>query len=603
MKAEPHEKKGAAGLKALVAALKEGPAEDVGDRRRTAAALCLCVAVAFLARAWSLGHSGVIGFDEAYYYILGRNLLTGRGYRLNGLAHTAFPPLYPFCVGAASLVVGEIRYAIWTVSAAAGALLPLPVYYLVRDVHGKRTGLFAACAAAVWPALFFYAVKSVPYSRRLYAGSEPLYVTVFFTGAVLLWLASRRPGWGYAAGSGFFFGLAWLTRSEGPAVFALLFAWYLADGLVRGRLFKLREIARALLVSVIALTVFSPFLIYLHEVTGRWTLGSKLEDKARIRESFWDWMIEDDNVGFMRLHYALNEEGTWMEEPYWGVSEWHRERMKKGAADARTMEVILDLDRRWLAYCSGLFFGGKYPLVPWYGWALIVGGLLAGPWGRVRLRWWIFAAANFVPYAVMAVTVSCIARYMMPLMPLFAAGVGKGLSGLEALCRGALSRMCPGRDVLVRTAALAAALALPGYMLYHGVQMNLEGSRRSPKKTALVNQTPERRLAEYLRDRLPRGSELMCNRPWIAADAGLDWRVAPWADMADVLAYARHRDIRFILLEGWQMRGERARQTAAPYVVEELHYGQPFYLLDMEKPDRAGPDRDVNARGVDESPA
>lgn len=570
------------------AAWRAGPLEAVPGRRRTAVILLFCMAVAFFARAWSLGHSGVVGFDETYYYILGRNLVTGGGYSLNGLPHTAFPPLYPLLVGTASLLIAEMNYCIWIVTAVAGALLPLPVYLVASDIHGRRTGLFAAGAAAVWPALFFYAVKSVPYSQRLYAGSEPLYVTVFVTGAVFLWLTSRRPGWRYAAASGFFFGLAWLSRSEGPAVFAFLFIWFVADGVLTRRLFKVREMLRAALVPVIALAVFSPFLIHLHSATGTWTLGSKLQDKARIRESFWRWIQEDDNIGFMQIHYALNDDGTWMEEPYWGISDWHGREMREGEADARTMAVIRDLDRRWLPYFAGMFFGGEYPLVPAYAWALLAAGLLIPSWSVVRLRWWGFAAANAAPFAVMAVTVSCIPRYVMPLMPLFAVGAARGLCGLEAVARGALGALAPGRDKLVRALPLAVALAVLGYMLYHGVEMNLAGSRVSPKKTALVNQTPERRLAEYLRGTLPEGAGFMCMRPWLAARAGLDWRVVPLADVRDIIAYGQSRGIRFALLEPWQIRDDE-REVLAPHVVEELDYGVIFTLLDLEKGPRIAP--------------
>jgi len=121
-----------------------------GISPKTTAALLGCFAVAaFVARFLAFGHRGVIGFDETYYYILGRSLVTGEGYTLNGLPHTAFPPLYPLLVGLASFLTSTPQYALWIVSAVAGALLPLPVYFLGKDVHGKVAGLFAGASVAV----------------------------------------------------------------------------------------------------------------------------------------------------------------------------------------------------------------------------------------------------------------------------------------------------------------------------------------------------------------------------------------------------------------------------------------------------------------------
>ncbi len=581
----------------LADAWRGGPLEQAPGWRGTAGILLVCVVVGFLARGLAFWLSGVVGFDETYYYILGTNLVTGRGYTLNGLPHTAFPPLHPLLVGLAGQLTSRIHWALWLVGAPAGALVVLPVYFLAADIHGRRTGLFAAGAAAVWPSLTLYAVSRLAYAWRLYAGSEPLYVTVFVTAALFLWLTRRRRGWWYAVAAGFFFGLVWLCRSEGPAVFAFLFLWYVADGLVTKRLFKLREVLRAALVPAVALAVFLPFLLYLCSVTDAWTLGSKLQDKTRIRESFWTWIQDGDSRDFMEVHYALNEEGTWMEEPYWGISDWHRRQIADSTAQAETVDVLTDLDWRWLRFAVGMFFARYYPLVPFYGWFLVISGLLVPPFTRARMGWWGFVAANFAPFAIMAVTISCIPRYVMPLMPLFAVGAARGLAGIEGIATRVLDTLAPRRARLLRAFITVACVAVLAGMLYHGYMMNLHGSRLSPRRTELRNQVNERKLSEYLRLQLPEGAPLMCMRPWIAVNAGLDWRVVPLADLRDIIAYGQYHDIRFALLEGWQAQGDGAPEMLSEYLVEDMYYGMRFVLLDLEKGPRL-PVRSAGARAT-----
>lgn len=98
------------------------PNDSNAAGRAEAMVIVAATLLALVLRVWALHARGVLDYDETYYYILGRNLLTGRGYTLNGLPHTAFPPLYPILTGLSSLVWPAVRWSTSSVSAVAGAL-------------------------------------------------------------------------------------------------------------------------------------------------------------------------------------------------------------------------------------------------------------------------------------------------------------------------------------------------------------------------------------------------------------------------------------------------------------------------------------------------
>lgn len=555
-------------------------------QRRLAMSLYLgaCVAAGFLIRAWALGYRGVIGYDETYYYILGRNLLAGNGYTLNGLPHAAFPPLYPMLVGLAGLLRDNARFATSAVSAIGGALLPLPVYFLARDVHGRRAGAFAALAAALWPSLVFYASLGVPYAYKLYAGAEPLYLTLWFSGVASIWLFSRHGGWGRAMLGGVFFGLASLVRSEGPVVFSFVFLWLVLDLLAARRLFRWKRLLQTVLVGAAMVAAFSPFLIQMHRATGKWTLGPKLSNKTRIRNALWNWLEKDDNFGFMQIHYKLADNDRWMEEPYWGMTQWHRDRLAGTGAMSSGLTAVRHPDTRWVPVFLRFFYEGgqgKSPLVPLYAWPLMVAGLFLGPWGAPRRHWWGLLLVNVFGMLFLAVSVGALPRNALTLAALLTVPVGKGLDALAAAVSRAILLITPKRTAVGRAVWVIPVAAVFLAMAAGGISRNVEGTiRRGPTGGAL-NQPREREMAKLLGEKLPPGGTLVSMQPWIAVWAGLDWRVPPLVPGDRFLAYMENRGFDYALLQPWHPAvGENGRRLE-PYLVEELDFGVKYLLYDF----------------------
>jgi len=553
-------------------------------------ALAVICFAALVVRILAFQKRGVVDYDETYYYILGRNLVTGAGYTLNGLPHSAFPPLYPILVGLASLIRPSILATSMVVSSLAGALLPVPVYFLGKDVHGRRAGLIAAAAAAVWPALFFFAAVNVPYAQRLYFGSEQLYVTLLAATMLFVWRSARADGYADAIFAGLFGALSSLVRSEGPVVFAFLLAWLVACRLASRTLashtpVSPARIARVAVVAAAFVVAFSPFLVYVHHVTGRWTLGAKLANNARIRGALWNWVELNDSKSFFPLHYALNREGNRMEDPYWGVSAWHRAHMTPGESLSGALSLVASPDWRWLPVLGRAFYSGRGALVPWFAWIFVLAGVILPPWDSRRLLWWTFWAANFLPMALLAVSLYALPRHELPLLVLFAVALGKGLAEVSLLFARGTSALfkapagAAGAVGLVPVAAVLVALYVAGYSL------NMFGNHRPGIDKGLASQALDRKVSKWLTEHLPAGSTVMCHEPWVAVWAKMDWRVTPSASPARVIAYGLDNGFDYAVLKKWQVKTYPDEMPLVTRRLDaELDLGDPVYVLNLKQP-------------------
>lgn len=549
------------------------------SRRETALVVTFSVVLALVLRTWALHRRGVVDFDECYYYLLGRNLMSGH-YTLNGLPHTAFPPLYPALVGAASLVTSSIRAATSAVSALAGGLLPLPVYFLARDVFGRRAAAFAAFAAAALPVLFFVAASGVAYSMRMYFGSEPLYITLLACGVTFIWLSWRRGRLSHAALGGSFFGLASLVRSEGPVIFAFLFVWLAAALLVSARFSRWRRLAIALLAAGAMLAVFSPFLIHVRAQSGRWSLGAKLVNNARIRDTLHSWVVENDSGPFMRRHYALNDDADWMADSYWGVSPRHRETADGGMISGG-LQLVLTPDWRWAPRFAAAFFTGPVAILPWYGWAVVALGLFFGPWNARRLAWWGLVGAVFAAMFLLAVSLYVLPRHELPLGALLAVSLGKGLEGAGRLSERAVAWLAPGGEAFRRIACAAPAVVVLCFFVEAGVSLNVAGNLYAGGDVSRREQSRDRAAAESLRAMLPGSPTLMVHSPWTAIWAGAEWRVLPNGAGDRLVHYAKARGMDYALLAPWHRALNDNFDALRPYLAEHIDIGGGYYLFDF----------------------
>ncbi len=561
---------------------------EARHRAYALAAVAAAVIAAIALRAWALHVRGVLDYDETYYWILGSNLFHGKGYTLNGLPHAAFPPLYPVCVGLVTLFTRNIRLATSLVSALAGGLLPVPLYILAREVSGRRTvGAIAAWAAAAWPALFFYAARSVPYRDRIYAGSEPLFLTLLAAGVLFIWLAARRESVLYAALGGLALGLATLTRNETLVLFAFLFAWFVADRVFAGTASRARRGASAAVLAVAFAVAVSPFIIYVHSVTGRYGFGEKLPNFVHIRPTLWQWMETGNARPYVTAHYALNDDATAMREAYWGITDWHRSADLSDGGASSALSLVAHPDWRWLSVFRRSLGGGFVPLVPWYAWLIVIAGALAPPWDRRKASWWALTGAVLAALLLQAVAVYTIARFQLPLVALlvvpFAAGLDLARRGVEAVVT-RLAREARLSQRLAGASGWMLVVAVICWMAHAGLAADRRGNEMRVVGGAVSSSDADAKASRMLAAELPPGASVMTNKPWIPAEAGCAWRVSPQDTPGRIVAYAQARGIQYGLLGSWQIGQPTPDNAAYPYYVRKMVAdGETFMLFDFTR--------------------
>jgi hypothetical protein len=517
--------------------------------------------------AWS---DQVISNDATAYLESGRSLLDGDGYARYGIAELHFPPVTPIVLAAAWDLTGDPEVAFDLVVVATGLLLVFPVAALARRLGGDLAGLGAATAVALVPGL-----AVIPSAAG--GGSENIYVSLLMTTVWLVVAMGDVTGWrrgAMAALAGATGGLAYLTRPEGLFVVALVLAAVVL-GAVRGGLSMtvtaeggrsqggkwgrwtwnvtaeggrsqgggwgrwtwrpwtaLRRhgpaLARVAVPFVAAFAMLAaPYVAFLHGQTGRWELTAKSRD-ASIEA--WRAVAETDRGARDRILYKLDDDGERFERG-------GRSLVALAADDPAGYAGIVGVNARELAdFLVVPRLAGGAVGVP--RWVVIPLPLLAfALWGGWRRR-----HARPVPLlaAVGAVSIATALgffvqpRYLTPALgPLCVmAGValpllrhsGRRVWGAVAII-GVLILVVPVVDDIPADEGIFAT--------YEPVEHELAG------EWLAAHAAPEARV--MTRSMVV---EFYAGRPTVAM---------PAASLADMLAFARHHGVEYLVLDEFLM--------------------------------------------------
>ena len=308
--------------------------------------------------------------------------------------------------------------------------------------------------------------------------------------------------------------------------------------------------AGAFLVALACVSI--PYPIYLHSVTGHWSLSGKAASAVLIRESISRKVVDDDPRSFEALHYALDEEGVAMRSNYWGEDP----SAPRAAAGAPVLGIAAS---EALANVR-IAVGRMLPtILPWSIWPFVLIGLAlsavefarAGP-ERVGA---LFALSGMIVPSVLVCLLLFVEPrhhlYLVPVATVFAAG---GISWI-------LSRPRSGSGALrILLPALLGGILLWGSVRQLGHAGEIEAARRTFAEI--------RRLGVRLGEDLPAGEPIMSWHPAVAWYAHRPWRVLPAERFARVAAYAARRGVSTIVFET-QVHGPPPGQDA----------GVPFWVF------------------------
>jgi len=226
-------------------------------------AVLLLLAGALL-RVAGLFHPPSLDIDEARYLVTAHHVAAQVGYSDWRGPQTHIHPAHPLLTAALAGSGIEGLEAAGRLATCVGATLCLiPLALLADRLGGRLAALLALALLAFHPVLARNASTIAP---------EGMYV--LFTGGALLTLLPRAdiplPRWRWALAGGLF-GAAYLARPEGLPVGIL--AGGVAAACFPGP--ARRRVEGWIVFLLVMLAPASPFLIFIHRVTGSWSLTGK----------------------------------------------------------------------------------------------------------------------------------------------------------------------------------------------------------------------------------------------------------------------------------------------------------------------------------------
>ena len=223
--------------------------------------LLLLIGITFALRLYAVLMAQGIAFDSAAYGFMARYFL--KGDFIKGLSIPGHP-LYPLLMSLFSLDSTHVEMTGRLLSLFFGTLTIIPLFYLVKEAIGQKEAIFSALFYSFHPYLVTY--SGMLMTEATYWGLLVLSVYFFWTGL------KKEKVW-RAMLSGFFLGLAYLTRPEGIGYVLVYLIWAVVEGGLKKKWFK-----RSIFIGALILTIFIfviPYVIYIHQETGGWLISKK----------------------------------------------------------------------------------------------------------------------------------------------------------------------------------------------------------------------------------------------------------------------------------------------------------------------------------------
>ena len=223
--------------------------------------LLLLIGISFGLRLYAILMAQGIAYDSAEYGFIARDFL--KGHFIKGLSSPA-PPFYPFLISLFSLDTIHVEIAGRLISLFFGTLTIIPLFYLVKEAIGQKEAIFSALFYSFHPYL-------VTYSGMLL--TEATYWGLLILSVYFFWTGLKKERVGRMTLSGFFLGLAYLTRPEGIGYVFVYLIWIIVDGGLKKKWLK-----KFILIGSLILTVFIfviPYILCIHQETGQWLISKK----------------------------------------------------------------------------------------------------------------------------------------------------------------------------------------------------------------------------------------------------------------------------------------------------------------------------------------
>jgi hypothetical protein len=254
-------------------------------------ALALIVTLAFAIRLYLCLTSYCIAGDGVAYLAMAREFAAGDPAK--ALA-SVFSPLYPWIVAITHRLIPDWELAGDIVSAILGSAAVVSVYLMTREAFERRDlALGAAILVAIHPEMAAYSA-----SVRTEAG----FIFFLMTAVWLLIAGLKRERIVLVAVAGLIGGLAYLYRTEAIGLLMFGVGFVLVAALWWRQWSFIWTIVASTIFAIAFLIVASPYLIYLRETTGHWSVGREFTAAMM----YGMGTVAPDSLAWQRLGYSTS---------------------------------------------------------------------------------------------------------------------------------------------------------------------------------------------------------------------------------------------------------------------------------------------------------
>lgn len=406
------------------------------------------------------------------------------------------PPLYSISSAILSFLTGDIELSGVFISALAGALLIIPVFYLAKATYNEKAAWISAVLIFLNPSLIRWSGVIL---------TESLFITLFLTAIAFGWYGIEGKKNILLFLSGAFIGLSYMTRIIGlvavPALVMYIVYNYVVSRKTAGSKLFRDMLTPVIILSVGVILVTGVYLVKMHSFYGFWTLSGS----------------------YGSIKGTMTFEGA---ETLHGWEKLASQQIETNFIDAVSKKIIVNIQ----SYLSALF---KMLI-------LTIIFIAAGLFSNSKVVYLVLFTI-FYFLALLVQPLSPLAeekvRYLSPILPILMIAASGGILRIYEMLKGKAIRYL----VIPLAAGMILISWIPQLWLF---PLNLNESWT--KKRVFID--PEKEVGRWMKENLPHSARVMARKPFIPYYADAIWFLTPPTYNA-VIAFADQNGIDYLVID------------------------------------------------------
>lgn len=479
-----------------------------------------------------------IGFDEVNYLKLAAS---GNINGLNHVLHAYWSPFYPLAVAVFSYIVPDYELAGRLLQILCATLIIFPFFFFIKANYGKTNA---------WWTTFFVAFFTLSARFSIKAEAEFIYSFVAIIGIMLGWLALKKEKAGYALLTGMLFSLAYLARPEG---IGFLITWFVSVIVVFiFQLFTTRRLLFPVLAFLFAGIGFglvaSPYLFYLHQTTGTWTISTK----GTINQQGAAYVNNKSEFAENPFHTLSPDNKKLLQDEIYHTGGFVKTMQKRGGPVVKVN--IMNTIKR-VAENFYKLLGEELGKVLTFPLLLLLGlGLFSRPWTteKALLNLYLMSFVGFFWFLLIpAFHINL--RYFIPMLPLSFIWIGSGAERFSTWLGNTLKIAIPTWPGWLSTRYLSIGLAV--VLIFGGTILPELAKRLKKSRDAVEEWAPcveQKKAGLWLKQNGVPEPVVMSYNHAVSFYAG-NYQIKesieiPENKIGRILVYAKHRKVNYLVL-------------------------------------------------------